>query len=90
MLILIIIMASAKKKPFIYEYSDYRQYLADLFRFKKNTSPVFSHRYIIRKAGFSSPTMLKNVIIGKRHLSLAAAERFASAFDLGQRNGKSF
>jgi uncharacterized protein (TIGR02147 family) len=75
-------MASPEKRPSIYEYYDYRRYLADLFRFFKSTSSVFSHRYIIKKAGFSSPTVLKNVIIGKRHLSLAAAERFAIAFGM--------
>ena len=80
-------MDSVKKKPFIYEYSDYRKYLADLFIFQKSISSVFSHRYIIQKAGFSSPVMLKNVVLGKRHLSLSAAKRFSSAFDMdpGQR-----
>lgn len=75
-------MGSPKKKPIIYEYSDYRKYLADLFLFNKSVSTVFSHRYIIQKAGFSSPAMLKNVILGKRHLSLSAAERFSSVFDM--------
>jgi uncharacterized protein (TIGR02147 family) len=80
-------MDSAKKKPFIYEYTDYRKYLSDLFLFQKSISDVFSHRYIIQKAGFSSPTMLKNVVLGKRHLSLSAARRFSSAFgmDRGER-----
>ncbi|GAI76436.1 unnamed protein product, partial [marine sediment metagenome] len=42
-------------KPDIYKYFDYREYLSDLFDYHKKNSPVFSHRYIVFKAGFKSP-----------------------------------
>lgn len=69
-------------KPNLFEYFDYRRYLGDLFEYRKRLSPVFSHRAIIRKAGYTSPTLLKNVMVQKRHLSLESAERFAKAFGL--------
>jgi uncharacterized protein (TIGR02147 family) len=69
-------------EPVIFNYYDYRQYLNDLVTFHRQRSPVFSHRYIVQKAGFKSPTALKHVIDGKRNLSLEAANRFAAALKI--------
>jgi uncharacterized protein (TIGR02147 family) len=77
-------------KPNVFEYFDYRQFLSDLFGFRKRVSPVFSHRAIIRKAGYASPTLLKNVIDRKRHFSLESAEKFARAFGLSDPEQKYF
>ncbi len=68
--------------PVIFTYYDYREYLRDLVAFHRRRSPVFSHRYIVQKAGFKSPTALKHVIDGKRNLSLEAANRFAAALKI--------
>ncbi len=70
------------RNPNIFKYTDYRLYLRHLFDFKKSESPVFSHRYIIQKAGFKSPNYLKNVMDGKRNLSLEGANKFAQAFKI--------
>lgn len=75
-------MGKKSEKPAIYLYYDYRQYLGDLFAFCKKRSKAFSHRYINAKAGFKSPNALKNVIDGKKHLSILGAERYADAFKL--------
>lgn len=69
-------------KPNIFTYFNYRDYLSALFNYNKALSPVFSHRYIVSKAGFKSPNSLKNVINGERHLSIGGAERFAAAFKM--------
>ena len=68
--------------PDIFNYYDYRIYLNDLVSYERHRSPVFSHRYIVQKAGFKSPTALKHVIDGKRNLSLEAANRFATALKI--------
>lgn len=68
--------------PDIYSYFDYREYLKDLLLYKRKLSAVFSHRYIVQKAGFKSPTALKHVIDGKRNISLDAANRFATALKI--------
>ena len=43
------------KKPDIYSFFDYREYLSELFDYNKEINPVFSHRHIILRAGFKSP-----------------------------------
>ncbi|MBN1761319.1 MAG: TIGR02147 family protein [Chitinispirillaceae bacterium] len=78
-------MAQEAKKgvePNIFNYYDYRVFLNDLVAFHRQRSAVFSHRYIVQKAGFKSPTALKHVIDGKRNLSLESANRFAAALKI--------
>ncbi|MDQ3001547.1 MAG: TIGR02147 family protein [Fibrobacterota bacterium] len=70
------------EKPDIFGYFDYRMYLKALFNFHKSRSAAFSHRYIVKKAGFKSPNALKNVIDGKRNLTSITAKQFAAAFQL--------
>lgn len=68
--------------PDIFLFYDYRAFLKASFAFNKGQSRRFSHRYIVTRAGFKSPNVLKNVIDGKRNLTFAAAESFAKAFKL--------
>ena len=68
--------------PDIFLFYDYRAYLKALFDYNKAQSRRFSHRYIVTRAGFKSPNVLKNVMDGKRNLTFAAAEQFAKAFKL--------
>ncbi|MBN1309490.1 MAG: TIGR02147 family protein [Chitinispirillaceae bacterium] len=75
-------MAVDSDKPNIFNYFNYREYLSALFNYNKAINPIFSHRYIITKAGFKSPNSLKNVINGERNLSVEGAERFATAFKM--------
>jgi uncharacterized protein (TIGR02147 family) len=63
----------------IFEYIDYRTFLADYYQDKKATTPYFSYRYFSQKTGVNSPSFLKNVIEGKRNLTINMAERFAKA-----------
>jgi uncharacterized protein (TIGR02147 family) len=74
--------ADSGSAPNIFNYYDYRLFLGDLVASLRLRSTVFSHRYIVQKAGFKSPTALKHVIDGKRNLSLEAANRFASALKI--------
>lgn len=68
--------------PDIFLFHDYRAYLKALFDFNKSQSRRFSHRYIVTRAGFKSPNVLKNVMDGKRNLTFGAAEQFAKAFKI--------
>jgi uncharacterized protein (TIGR02147 family) len=76
--------------PDIFLFYDYRAYLKALFEYNKSQSRRFSHRYIVTRAGFKSPNVLKNVIDGKRNLTFAAAEQFAKAFKLEGASKKYF
>ncbi len=70
------------KKPEIETYFDYREYLKDLFEWSKSCIDIFSHRYIVQKAGYKSPTVLKDVIDKKKNLTLVSLDRFANAFKM--------
>ncbi|NLW33340.1 MAG: TIGR02147 family protein [Fibrobacter sp.] len=69
----------------IFEFIDFRKYLADYYQFKKETSQYFSYRYFARKIGINSPSFLKNVIDGKRNLTRQMAERFCKALGLSDK-----
>jgi uncharacterized protein (TIGR02147 family) len=64
----------------VFRYLDYRAFLADLYKAKKRRG--FSYRSFSRDAGLGAPNYLKLVIEGKRNLTPAMAERFASACGL--------
>ena len=66
----------------VYRYLDYRAFLRDAYRDRKQHQRGFSYRWFSRRAGLSSPNFLKLVIDGKRNLTVASARRFAAAFDL--------
>lgn len=69
-------------KPQIDNYFDYREYLSDLFTWFKSQNSAFSHRYIVNKAGYKSPTVLKDVIDKRKNLTIKSIEKFALAFKL--------
>ena len=69
--------------PSIFEFIDYRKFLAEYYRTKKDTSRYFSYRYFSQKIGFNSPSFLKAVIEGKRNLTRQMLERFCKAMNFG-------
>jgi uncharacterized protein (TIGR02147 family) len=75
-------MSSAKIKPDVLHYSNYRTFLADYYEFKKSESPIFSHRYFAKKAGITSPNYLKLVMDGQRNLTKKSLVKFALALGL--------
>jgi uncharacterized protein (TIGR02147 family) len=77
-----LIMKTKRVRPEIYRYLDYRLFLRDLISYKKDSESVFSNRYIVEKAGYSSPTALKHVVDNKRNLSSEAAQKFSGALGL--------
>ncbi len=68
--------------PDIFQYIDFRAFLADYYDAAKEHLPAFSYRYFSRKAGYTSPNFLKLVIEGKRNLSNDSVERFGKALKL--------
>jgi uncharacterized protein (TIGR02147 family) len=69
----------------IFEYMDYRKFLADYYAFKKNANKNFSYRVFNAKAGISSPVFFKLVIDGKRNLGVASIDKFATALNLNKK-----
>ena len=74
----------------IYAYSNYREFLRNMYTEFKNSQPSFSYRYFAKKAGFTSPNFLKLVIDGKRNLSEESIRKFADAFKLGRKEKRFF
>lgn len=74
----------------LFEYLDYRKFLADYYAFKKKANRTFSYRVFNVKAGISSPVFLKLVIDGKRNLGLSSIEKFIIALGLNKREGLYF
>lgn len=68
--------------PQIQTYLDYRQFLQDYYRFKKQARAGFSFRRFAQVAGFKSPNYLQLVMRGERNLSEKMADPVADAMGL--------
>ncbi len=71
-------------KP-VFEYTDYRQYLRDLYHERKACDPHYSHRAMARELGFSSPNFIKLVIDNKRNLAEKSLARVIEGLGLPKR-----
>lgn len=60
---------NAISEPDLLHYSDYRQYLSDYHRWRKEVDPRFSVRKFATELGFSSHTLLRYILEGQRNLS---------------------
>lgn len=69
----------------IFDYLDYRRFLADFFAFKKSLNRHYSHRLFARKAGIKSSGYFSEVLSGRRQLPHAQVPAFAKAMDLGEK-----
>ena len=69
--------------PDIHLYADYRQFLKDWWGWRKRTSRVASFRSFATKAG-TSPSLLKDILEGRRRLSTDTVVKFGPAMGLTQ------
>jgi uncharacterized protein (TIGR02147 family) len=65
--------------PTIFEYTDYRKYLAAWFEEKKKAQPAFSYARFAQKAGFTDRGFFHNVIHGKRDLTKESLVKVSQA-----------
>lgn len=77
-----IIGAMVKFPRRVYEYLDYRRYLADYYTHQKIHEYGFSYRLLAQRAGCRSTNHAHLVITGKRNLTAGMAARFATAIGL--------
>lgn len=78
------------EKPNIFDYLDYRSFLGDMFRYKKQNNHHYSYRVFAAKAGFSSPNFLKLVTTGQRNLTHESIGKIAKGFDLNKQEREFF
>lgn len=78
--------------PSVFEYLDYRRYLADWFSAKRIGDPKFSVRSFTRKAGLpiSNSSFFSKVIAGNRNLTLDLRFKLVKALKLSQAETKYF
>lgn len=74
----------------IFSYTDYRQFLRDMYQSLKTQNPNFSHRRFSQLAGFASPNVLKVVMDGNRNLSHKSIHRFSQALKLNAKERRFF
>jgi len=77
-------MSDAEQPLNIFDYLDYRAFLAEYCRRAKEENPLFSNRHFAAKAGLpvSNASLLSKVIAGKRNLTLDLRFKFGKALGL--------
>jgi len=73
----------------IFQYADYRMFLKDMYEERKKESKVFSFRGFAQKAG-TAPSLLADIIEGRRSLSLEVMEKYATALGMTERERRYF
>ncbi|MBI2068084.1 MAG: TIGR02147 family protein [Deltaproteobacteria bacterium] len=68
--------------PSLIGYTDYRQFLADFYLKRKKENPRFSHRVFSRKAGFTSPSYLLDLIRRKKNIADKSIDGICRALGL--------
>ena len=76
--------------PSVFAYLDYRRFLSDWYDAKKKVNPRFSHRAFVRRTGQRSPSLLADVIAGRRNLTAAGLEGFQRALGLDRTAARFF
>lgn len=68
--------------PDIFEYSDYRKYLADYFAEQKAKNSAFSYQLFSNKCGFKNKGFIYNVMCGRKNLSKSSIVGVCEALKL--------
>lgn len=76
-------------KP-VTDYIDYRQFLRDYYRFQKEHTRHFSHRFFANRAGIKSSSFFIRVMEGRRNLTRPMIEKFIGALKLTAKEGLYF
>ncbi len=76
--------------PSVFNYQDYRKFLADYYEEKKVSSSAFSYQNFSRKAGFTSKSFVFNVINGRKNLSRASVVKICGALSLSKTEASYF
>lgn len=74
----------------LFDYTDYRRYLADFLEHKKSEGGPWSHRYLQQKLGVKSAGYLSNILTGKKNMSREVAHRIAELLGLKKREQEFF
>ena len=76
--------------PPLADFLDYRAWLRGWFDAKKKANPRFSHRAFSQRVGQKSPSLLADVIAGRRNLTPQLTVAFAHAIGLDEEDTRLF
>lgn len=68
----------------IFEYTEYRFFLKDYYSFQKKNNRRFSYRSFALQSGVA-PSLFKDVVSGRRQLTLKVMEKYAGAMQMSPR-----
>lgn len=68
--------------PNIFDYTDYRKYLSDLYQHRKAINRAFSYRLIAQKAGIASPSFIGKILSGVANISHQTLMRLCEVFQI--------
>jgi uncharacterized protein (TIGR02147 family) len=74
----------------IFDYTDFRKYLADYYEDRKLGNPRFSYQVIANRAGIKSKGFIYNIINGKKILSKSNTFKLSQALDHNQNETEYF
>ncbi len=65
----------------IFDYTDFKKYLADYYEEKKSKNPNFSYQYLADKAGFKNRGFIYNIINGNKNVSKSNCFKISYALE---------
>ncbi len=74
----------------VFNYTDYRKYLADFYNFENSKNRRFSYRYIAEHVGFNSAGFFTKILKNETNISMKMAEDFSAFLKLTRRQEKYF
>jgi len=77
------------KKPQIFDYLNYREFLKDHYDFTKSTNPSFSYRVFSEQTDMTKQHLIM-IVNGKRNLTTKSKEKISKAFSLNPDEKKYF
>lgn len=83
-------MNGNKEQRKIFEYLDYREFLQDYYRIRKEANSSFSLRAFSDKIGFKAKDFISRVMQGEKNLSEQSIQKVASGLRLGKRESEFF
>ena len=83
-------MNENKEQRKIFKYLDYREFLQDYYRIRKEANSSFSLRAFSDKIGFKAKDFISRVMQGEKNLSEQSIQKVASGLRLGKREPEYF
>lgn len=83
-------MQKPTQKISVFDYTDYRAYLSDYYKFMKKHSSAFSYRYFAQRANIKSSGFYKELVDGKRSLSRSLILKFSEALKHNKKEAEYF